>query len=63
MGEERSIHNPVTGETWTATVRDVDAAGAHVKGLGHLPPGTRPPGVHRDPRTEGVDQLAGTGPG
>ena len=52
MGEERSIHNPVTGETWTAMVRGVDTGGAHVKGRGHLPPGTRAPGVHRHPHQD-----------
>ena len=52
MTDERSIHNPVTGETWVAMVRGSDTGGAHVEGKGHLPPGTRPPGMHRHPHQE-----------
>lgn len=52
MTEERSIHNPVTGERWTATVRGHDTGGARVEGRGLLPPGTRPPGVHRHPHQD-----------
>jgi len=33
-------------------VRGVDTGGAHVKGRGHLPPGTRPPGIHRHPHQD-----------
>ncbi len=52
MTDERSIHNPVTGETWIAMVRGHDTGGAHVEGRGLLPPGTRPPGVHRHPHQD-----------
>ena len=52
MTEERSIHNPVTGETWVAMVRGADTGGAHVEGRGLLPPGTRPPGMHRHPHQD-----------
>jgi quercetin dioxygenase-like cupin family protein len=52
MAEERSIHNPVTGERWTSIVRGADTGGARVEGGGHLPPGTRPPGVHRHPHQD-----------
>jgi quercetin dioxygenase-like cupin family protein len=52
MTQERSIHNPVTGETWIARVRGRDTGGAAVEGRGLLPPGTRPPGVHRHPHQE-----------
>lgn len=47
MGEERRIHNPVTGETYVALVRGADTGGAYVEGKGFLPVGARPPGVHR----------------
>lgn len=60
MGDERSIRNPVTGEVWTAMVRSRDNGGAHVKGRGVLPPGTRPPGVHRHPhQDERVSVISG----
>lgn len=52
MTDERSITNPVTGETWVSVVRGVDTGGAHVEGRGLLPPGTRPPGVHRHPHQD-----------
>jgi len=52
VSDERSIHNPVTGETWTSVVRGVDTNGAHVEGRGLLPPGARPPGVHRHPHQD-----------
>jgi quercetin dioxygenase-like cupin family protein len=52
MADERSIANPVTGEVWTAMVRSQDSGGAHIKGRGLLPPGTRPPGVHRHPHQD-----------
>jgi len=50
--EKRSIHNPATGETWTAIARGRDTGGAHAEGRGLLPPGTRPPGVHRHPHQD-----------
>lgn len=60
MPEERTIHNPVTGERWTALVRGADTGGRHVKGRGLLPPGTRPPGIHRHPhQDERVTVLSG----
>lgn len=60
MPEERTIHNPVTGERWTALVRGTDTGGTHVKGRGLLPPGTRPPGIHRHPhQDERVTVLSG----
>lgn len=49
---ERSIHNPVTGETYVATTRGSDTGGAYVEGKGFLPVGTRPPGVHRHPNQD-----------
>jgi len=52
MAEERRISNPVTGEEWTAMVRSQDTGGALVRGRGVLPPGTRPPGVHRHPHQD-----------
>jgi quercetin dioxygenase-like cupin family protein len=52
MPEERSIHNPVTGEQYTAMTRGVDTGGAYVEGRGLLPPGTRPPGIHRHPHQD-----------
>ncbi len=52
MAEERSIDNPVTGEHYTAVNRGVDTDGAYVEGRGFLPPGTRPPGVHRHPHQD-----------
>lgn len=50
--EPLSIRNPVTGEVWTATVRGRDTGGAKAEGKGYLPPGTRPPGMHRHPRQD-----------
>lgn len=47
VGEERSIHNPVTGERFVSMVRGSDTNGDYVEGRGFLPVGTRPPGVHR----------------
>jgi quercetin dioxygenase-like cupin family protein len=52
MPEERSLHNPVTGEHYTSVVRSVDTGGAFVEGRGLLPPGTRPPGIHRHPHQD-----------
>jgi len=52
MAEGRSIHNPVTGETYVATVRGAATGGAYVEGKGFLPVGTRPPGVHRHPNQD-----------
>ena len=52
MGAERTVHNPVTGERWTSLVRGHDTGGAAVEGRGHLPPGTRPPGIHRHPNQD-----------
>ncbi len=34
MAEERSIHNPVTGEHYTSVTRGVDTGGAYVEGRG-----------------------------
>jgi quercetin dioxygenase-like cupin family protein len=60
MPEERTISNPVTGEVWTSMVRGDETGGALVKGKGHLPPGTRPPGIHRHPhQDERITVLAG----
>lgn len=60
MAEERTIHNPVTGETWTSVVRGQETGGKHVEGRGLLPPGTRPPGMHRHPnQDERVTVLSG----
>jgi quercetin dioxygenase-like cupin family protein len=52
MAGERTVENPVTGEVWTAVVRSPDTGGAHVKGRAFLPPGTRPPGIHRHPNQD-----------
>jgi quercetin dioxygenase-like cupin family protein len=60
MAEARTISNPVTGEHWTGMVRSQDTGGALVRGRGLLPPGTRPPGVHRHPhQDERVTVLSG----
>jgi quercetin dioxygenase-like cupin family protein len=60
MAEERSIHNPVTGERWTSIASGAATGGARVEGRGLLPPGTRPPGVHRHPhQDERVSVLSG----
>lgn len=47
MDEERSIHNPVTGERYVSVARSADTGGEYVEGRGFLPIGARPPGVHR----------------
>lgn len=61
MAEERSIHNPVTGERYVSAVRGIDTGGAYVEGRGYLPLGARPPGVHRHPhQDEQVTVVSGT---
>jgi len=52
MSEERSVYNPVTKEKWTEVVSGASTGGAHVEGRGFLPPGTRPPGIHRHPHQD-----------
>lgn len=47
MDEERSIHNPVTGERFVSVARSADTGGEFVEGHGFLPVGARPPGIHR----------------
>ena len=50
--EERSIHNPVTGERYVSVARSADTGGAYVEGRGFLPVGARPPGIHRHPHQD-----------
>jgi quercetin dioxygenase-like cupin family protein len=52
MAEERSIHNPVTGERFIAVARSSDTGGEYSEGRGIFPVGTRPPGVHRHPHQD-----------
>ena len=52
MAGPRTVFNPVTGERFVATVPGADAGGAYTEARLQLPPGGRPPGIHRHARQD-----------